>query len=153
MKEDMASINNLSAFLIVPFLFLFPGQDASCRSSKMDKPPEEKVQRVPAGLWGGTHIILNVTNDGATVAMDCARGTINQPMEMDGTGHFDVKGTFIAESPGPTRPGGETGRSVRYSGAVKGKSMTLTIVPTGTDETLGTFTLTQGKQGRIWKCL
>jgi hypothetical protein len=149
----MPSINNPSAFLIIPLLFLFPGQDASCRSSKMDKTPEEKVQRVPAGIWGGAHIILNLTNDGATIVMDCARGTINQPMEMDGAGHFDVTGTFITESPGPTRQGGETSRPVRYSGTVNGKSMTLTIVPTDTDEKLGTFTLTQGAQGRIRKCL
>jgi hypothetical protein len=147
----MSRFYNASAFLIVPLL-LFAWQDDSCRSNTVNKPPI-KTQRVGAGIWGGQHITLNVIEDGATATMDCAHGTIKQPIELDDVGRFNVSGTFTSETPGPLRSGSEDSHPVRYAGTVKAGVMTLTITSTSSDELLGSFTLTQGQPGRIRKCL
>src|SRR6185312_3620097 len=108
--RQMNRVNILSTLLVIPLL-LFAWQEDSCRSNKVDK-PAKKNQRVVAGIWGGQHITLNVAEDGATAAMDCAHGTISQPLEIDDAGHFDVRGTFTAEAPGPVRSGGNDSRTV-----------------------------------------
>lgn len=142
---------NVPALLVIPLL-LFAWQEDSCRLNKMDK-PTIKTQRVVAGIWGGQHITLNVAEEGATAIMDCAHGSINQPIEIDDAGRFEVSGTFTAESPGPLHAGGDDSRPVRYRGTVKADSMTLTIASTSSDELLGSFNLTHGQSGRIRKCL
>jgi hypothetical protein len=114
---------------------------------------DNKIERVAVGTWGGQHIIVTVTDDGANLVMDCARGTINEPLEIDANGRFDVSGSFTAETPGPTRQGEESRRQVRYQGVVKSDSMELTIAATTPNEKLGSFNLTHGKQGKIWRCL
>ncbi len=148
----MARLNSLSALLVVPFLVLV-WQEDSCRGSKMNKRVDEKVQRVAEGTWGGQHIIIEVTGDGASVVMDCAHGKINKPIEIDAAGHFEILGTFVTETPGPVRQGDEAEQPARYSGTVKADAMTLTIASSRSGEKLGTFTLNQGKPGRIRKCL
>lgn len=150
--QAMARLNSLSALLVVPFLVLV-WQEDSCRGSKMNKPVEEKVQRVVEGTWGGQHIILEVTGAGASVVMDCAHGTINKPIEIDAAGHFEVPGTFVTETPGPVRQGDERGQPARYVGTVKADAMSLTIASSNSGEKLGSFTLNHGKAGRIRKCL
>jgi hypothetical protein len=143
---------NLAALLVVPFLFLV-WQQGSCGNNNVKQSGEDKPQHVAEGNWGGLHIIINVTEQGAIITMDCARGTINNPIEIDAQGHFDVPGTFVTETPGPVREGDDNSRAVRYSGTVKAGTMTLTIAAANSDEALGNFTLAQGKQGKIWKCL
>jgi hypothetical protein len=41
---------------------------------------------------------------------------------------------------------------LRYSGRIEGKTMTLSVNLTEPDEALGTYTLTQGSEGCLWKC-
>lgn len=137
---------------MIPFLFLILGQDASCRSSKMAKTTEEKAQRLPAGAWGGMHVGLEVTEEGASLDFDCARGEINQAITLDSNGRFDVQGTFTREGPGPIRAGKDYGSAARYSGSVSGDTMTLTVAPANSSASNSTYTLTRGKAGRIWKC-
>lgn len=150
--QSMARLNSFCALLVVPFLVLV-WQEDSCRGSKMNKKSGEKVQRSVEGTWGGQHIILEVTAEGASVVMDCAHGTITKPIEIDAAGHFEVPGTFVTETPGPVRQGAEAVQPARYSGTVKADSMSLTIASSHSDEMLGTFTLAHGKPGRIRKCL
>lgn len=149
--RQMNQFGNVSTLLVIPLL-LFAWQEDSCRSNKVDK-PAIKTQRVVTGSWGGQHITLNVTEDSATATMDCAHGTINQPIEIDDAGRFEVRGTFTTETPGPLRSGGDDNRSARYTGTVKADVMTLTITSTNSDEVLGSFKLTHGQPGRIRRCL
>src|SRR6185436_13299047 len=113
----MNRFDHVLTVLVLPIL-LFAWQQDSCRSSKVDK-GAMKTQRVVAGIWGGQHITLNVAEEGTTATMDCAHGTISQPIEIDDAGRFDVRGTFTAEAPGPVRSGGDDSRPVRYRGTVK----------------------------------
>lgn len=113
---------------------------------------EEKVQRLSAGEWGGKHISLEVTANGASLDFDCARGEINQAIVLDSNGRFNVQGTYTREGPGPTRAGEDQGSTARYSGSVNGDTMTLSVAPANSTNQNNTFTLTRGKAGRVWKC-
>jgi len=111
-------------------------------------------RRLPAGQWGGPHLEMEVTEAGARLELDCARGSIGEPLNLDAGGRFDLKGTYVQEQPGPEREGeGQEGAPARYKGRVEGKTMTLTITLLEGDRSVGTYTLTRGKRGRLWKCL
>lgn len=118
----------------------------------MAKTPEEKVERLPAGTWGGKHVSLEVTEDGASLDFDCAHGEINKPIQIDSSGRFNVQGTYTREGPGPIRADKNYSDSARYSGTVNGDTMTLSVAPANSANQNNTFTLTRGKAGRIWKC-
>src|SRR3979411_2412047 len=53
---------------------------------------ELRTKGLPVGLWGGEHISMEVTGQGATVEYDCAHATIGQRIALDRRGRFDVPG-------------------------------------------------------------
>lgn len=103
------------------------------------------------GTWGGSHIEMTVGPDGATFEMDCAHGAIREPVSVGKDGRFRASGTYAPEHGGPVREGDEEGRPAVYEGRVEGKTMTL-VIRVGEEE-IGTYELTQGRSGRIRKCL
>jgi hypothetical protein len=110
-------------------------------------------RRVPAGTWGGTGISMDVTEAGASLDYDCAHGTVDEPLTLDGEGRFDARGLHYREHGGPIREGAEEkGQPVRYLGQIAGDTMTLTIRLLDGDGTVGSYTLVRGKSGRIRKC-
>ena len=69
-------------------------------------------------------------------------------------GTFDVTGDFVQEHGGPIRSDETVDRQpARYSGTVSGNRMTLLVRLTATGQDLGTYTLTRGVSGRVFKCL
>ena len=103
------------------------------------------------GVWGGEHIRIEVTEGGATLEFDCAHGTVEGKINVDGAGRFSVAGTFYPEHGGPVREGeGSNGQPVRLTGRVGGSLMNLTITRGRTK--IGTYTLTRDSSGRIFKC-
>ena len=108
--------------------------------------------RVPAGSWGGEHVRLSITDTGGTVEFDCAHGTLDAPLKVDTDGRFNVPGSLMREG-GPVRPGREEGKqSVRYSGRLDGSIMDLDLLGEAGDS-LGSFRLKLGDQGKLFKCL
>jgi hypothetical protein len=144
------------SFVTVSLLFSILGQGSSCRSegAKMSNAPVLKsADRLAAGVWGGQHIRMEVTDAGARVDYDCAHSTIDQPILLDRQGRFGAKGNFTKERGGPVREGETPDRSqVRYAGQVEGETMTLTVTHDETGESFGDYTLTRGSQGRVMKC-
>jgi hypothetical protein len=133
---------------------MIPGQSESCRSNKVGNTPTEKIDRVATGVWGGEHIQMQVTESGARIEYDCAHGAIEQPLVLDGEGRFEATGIHVRERGGPVRIGDKPdSHPARYTGSVNGKTMTLTVTLTDTQDTLDTYTLTQEDSGRIMKCL
>ena len=132
------------------------GDSDSCRSKEVavnNAPVEMNYKKLATGVWGGQHIRAEVTNSGAVIEFDCAHGAIDQPIVLNGKGNFDVKGKFTPEHGGPTRRNeARNDRLVRYVGQVKDQTLTLTITDAGTKETIDSFTLTHGSDGRIMKC-
>ena len=111
-------------------------------------------ESVAAGTWGGQHIALKVTADGGRIEYDCAHGSLGEPLALDRSRRFDVKGTHTREHGGPVREDEQSeSRPARYAGRVDDGRMTLTVTLTDTGEILGTFALTKGVAGRLTKCL
>ena len=106
------------------------------------------------GVWGGDHILIEVTSTGATVMFECADGTIEESLVIDGNGRFDVRGVHIRRTGGPARSDQKPERlRARYSGSVKGNSMTLTVTLPDTNETEGTYSLTYNQRPELRRCL
>lgn len=107
--------------------------------------------RIPKGVWGGPHINMNVRSRSATIEYDCASGMIQGPLVVDAAGSFHLGGTHTAERGGPVRADEQPREQPAvYTGTVKGNTMTLTVKIAGEDEE--TFTLEQGKPGKLFKC-
>ncbi len=140
--------------LTLPLMFVLFCREGDCQRAEKKKMMNKKISNVQTGTWGGKHIGLEVTADGATVDYDCAHGTIDQPIVLDKSGHFQAKGTHFMEHPGPERVGQEDkGHHARYTGRVDGNSMTLTVRLADTDEVIGAFTVMHGKMPQVMKCL
>ena len=105
------------------------------------------------GVWGGEHIRFEVTEGGASVEYDCAHGTVEGRIVVDGRGRFSVKGTHYEEHGGPSRLGEDAGGyAVRLSGSVGGSLMRLTVTRAGTKQVLGTFSLARDREAELVKC-
>ena len=108
---------------------------------------------IAEGVWGGVHIQMQATAQGADIEYDCAHGTISEPIKLSAEGRFRVNGTHSLDRPGPARQGVTSeARPATYSGSVNGKTMTLTVTLNANSEVIGTFTLTHGNEGIIRKC-
>jgi hypothetical protein len=111
------------------------------------------VRRVPNGVWSGEHVQLTVSDAGADVEFDCARGRITQPLAVTTSGDFDVPGTFAPERGGPLRQdGGSTPQNARYAGRLRNDTLELKVMIPGSTESIGTFTLTRGGTALLKKC-
>jgi hypothetical protein len=122
--------------------------------TRVVSPRPASGRSLEVGAWGGDHVNLLVVGTGGTLEYDCAHGTIDQPFLVDSSGRFDLAGTHTREHGGPIRVGEkENKRPARYTGTTDGRTMTLTVTLTGSNERLGTFTLTRGQTARILKCL
>jgi hypothetical protein len=115
------------------------------------KPTDKHAKAVATGTWGGEHVMLEVSENGAEVEFDCAHGQISQPIALNTRGEFDVPGTFAPEHGGPVLRD-ETPNSVpaRYSGHVLGDTMTLTV--TQGKDNIRAFTLSHGARPTLRKC-
>ena len=111
----------------------------------------EAARSIPTGTWGGDHVILELTESGGELEFDCARGHFDGPLRVDADGHFDMKGTFTPERPGPVRRDDRPAQSeARYTGHVQGDAMTLKVLRGESD--LGSFTLARGVRPLLKKC-
>ena len=130
-----------------------PGQPQR-PGTRVVEPRPASGKPIEVGAWGGDHVNLLLTATGGTLEYDCAHGTIDQPFLTDSSGRFDLAGTHTREHGGPIRIGEkEDKRPARYTGTTDGRTMTLTVALAGSNEPLGTFTLTRGQPGRILKYL
>ncbi|HEX7312748.1 MAG TPA: hypothetical protein VF297_02445 [Pyrinomonadaceae bacterium] len=111
----------------------------------------EESEQLAAGDWGGRHVRMEVSDGGALLVFDRARGSIKGPITLDAEGRFEARGEYAREGFGP-RDEAEVPKGVPalYLGEVKGTSMTLTVTLAETLEEVATYTLTRGG-GRPWK--
>lgn len=138
---------NCCAVLVAVSALLQAGQRAAANGAM-----SEELNRLAAGEWGGQHVRVEVSDEGARLEFDAARGVIPRPVVLDGAGRFSARGTYTAERGGPQREGEEPEpQPAVYSGAVRGKEMTLNVTLTETKEERGPYTLTYGSRGRVWK--
>ena len=106
-----------------------------------------------SGTWGGDHAFLEVSATSASIEFDCAHGTLSVPVTLN-HGTFDVAGDYVQEHGGPIRSDESVDRQpARYTGSVSAITMTLAVRLTATGQVVGTYKLTRGTLGRVFKCL
>ncbi len=142
--------------LSFPVVLLFFTQDWRMDRGKVDDQRTRSginMQSVPIGMWGGDHIRLAVTAEGAEVEYDCAHGSIDQKIIPDASGHFTVRGTHVREHGGPTRRDEiPDSHPAEFTGQIKDQTMTLTVRESDTKESVGTFTLGFNQKPQLMKC-
>lgn len=109
--------------------------------------------RVPAGEWNGPHARLYVEEKGASLELECARGTLDGALRLERGGRFHAKGLFRRErgaEMAEEAPAAED-RPAQYSGALKGNVLTLRVL-TEDEQKLGPFTLERGGRAELRKC-
>ena len=149
-RGDLATYDRIVADDYVAFL---PEGGESSKAEILASYRSGGRARAPlTGNWGGDHVGMYVTDRVASLDFDCARGTIEGPITPDEQGRFDVPGKYVQEGPGPVRPDQLRGKPARYSGKVEGKTMTLSVELSGTDVSIGTFTLVRDRLPRVRKC-
>jgi hypothetical protein len=154
----MSHVNVVGSLLTCFLVLIAPLPQRSCEQESRvgaDKiVSTEKSDTVQSGVWGGEHIIMEVTESGATIRYDCAHGTIDEKIVSDRDGRFELRGTHVREAGGPVRSDHQPdSHPARYAGRVEGKTMTLTVTLTDTKESAGTFSLTYGEQPELTKCM
>jgi len=106
------------------------------------------------GDWGGQHLGLVASLNGATLEYDCATGTIATPIRPNAMGRFSVSGEHYPGHGGPVRVDEElVRRPARYDGVVRGTTMDLTVTLTDSNTVVGTFTLVYGQSPFVFKCV
>ena len=136
-------------------LFTILGDRSACatRGGSSSRTSVDRNDRLATGVWGGDHIRAEVTDRGAEIEFDCAHGVIAEAIALNTKGGFDVPGKYAPEHGGPVRDNETSkGISVRYVGSLRDSEISLAIINADTKETIGTFTLTHGNDGRVMKC-
>ena len=139
----------------VSLVFTVLVQSGSCnhKETAMNKTHVATNDRLASRVWGGDHIRLEATESGASIEYDCAHSTIDEPIVLNRAGKFEVKGSYSREHSGPMRTDEETKSSIaRYVGVVLDKTLTLTVTLADSGDSIGTFTLTRGRDVILRKC-
>jgi len=113
------------------------------------------LKSIAPGSWGGKHIRMNVTEVGATLEFDCAKGIIDEPLLADEGGNFEAFGKLVVERGGSVRLGEPppAQQSARFHGWTDGSQMHLTVTLLKSGEVFGSFLLGLGWMPQIDKCL
>lgn len=112
------------------------------------------TSRTIMGQWGGQHVGLVMTEASGRLTYDCAAGTINGPLIVDAAGRFAATGTHTPGQGGPERIGyTPPSYPARYSGSVRGETMTLVADVSELQLRIGPYTLRQGAEPTLLRCL
>jgi hypothetical protein len=104
-------------------------------------------------VWGGHHVSMKVTPQGATLEFDCAHGNMLEPIKANAKGEFTARGTYTPERGGPiSRDSPPRDLPATYKGSIDGDTMRLEIMLAEKDQAPEPFMLTRGKVGRLVKC-
>ena len=110
--------------------------------------------RTIIGQWGGQHVGLVMDEARGRLAYDCAAGTIDGPVTTDAAGRFAATGTHTPGQGGPDRIGHTPPTyPARYSGSVRGETMTLIVDVAAIGARIGPYTLRHGAAARLLRCL
>ena len=95
---------------------------------------------------------MTISDLGTRLEFDCAGGTIDQPIVLDASGRFTMKGSYTPEHGGPRRREPAAAARAHYAGRVNGDVMQLTVTLETGDERVGTFSLKRDADVLLTKC-
>ncbi len=106
------------------------------------------------GNWGGEHVSAILAENGGSLTFDCAVAAIDGGIIPESSGRFEAAGTYTREHGGPVLEGEVLPKlPARFTGEVGRNRFTLAVTLVGTGETIGSFTLHSGSDGRVLRCL
>ena len=106
-----------------------------------------------AGSWGGAGISIVVSTNRAALRYNCGSGTMDLPASTDADGRFESTGEHVRGRGAAPRPGELPDRHpAHYAGRIRGDVMTLTVLLTDIDQTVGTFELGRGRAPDLLPC-
>jgi hypothetical protein len=146
----MSVFSQTIVWLVVKFVFLATFVLSMAWVDSLHAAPQ--TRKVPPGLWGGDHVRMIVSSDGALLEYDCANGKIDRPLILDVKGGFSMQGSYIAERGGPRRDADAARTRARYVGRVSGDTMRLTVTLDNSKKPVGEFALTRGTDTLLTKC-
>lgn len=123
-------------------------------SQVVESTPVAESKPLPNGVWGGEHIRMEVSDNGAEIEFDCASGSISQRIQLDAKGRFRVAGTYRVQSPAPAAAygeGGAPGAAATYTGTLTDNGLHLEVLLDG-QATPMVFDLVIGDEGHLAKC-
>lgn len=107
-----------------------------------------------AGSWGGRHVGLDMGRASGRLAYDCAAGTIDGALTADAAGRFAATGTHTPGQGGPDRIDyTPPSYPARYSGSIRGETMTLIVDVAALGARIGPYTLRRGAEPILLRCL
>ena len=146
-------MNRLGTTLTLFAALLLPDLPAQGGAAVLKRGGAGMNETLATGVWGGAHARVEVGEGGVSLEFDCAAGNINRPVALDGEGRFDVSGKYLVQHGGPVRRDEEANaRPARYTGRVRGETLTLKVTLADPAEDAGTYTLTRGSDGHVVKC-
>jgi len=114
-------------------------------------PPPDPVM---TGRWGAAHIGLILDTAGGKLGYDCAVGTIDRAVILNGEGEFHERGTYTPGTGGPVREGVESLTfPALYHGSVSGDRMTLRVIVPTQGLVLGPYELRRDAAPVLMRCL
>jgi hypothetical protein len=106
------------------------------------------------GSWGAAHVGLTLDAAGGKLGYDCAAGTINRSVILDGQGEFHERGTHSPGTGGPDREGVvPQSYPALYHGSVSGDRMILRVIVPTQGLVLGPYELRRDAQPLLTRCL
>ena len=150
----MNKLRIIAAIIIFPLLASLSDGGAAGQGRRKRPRAAKRAATVSIGDWGGMHVRMKVSRDGAQLDFDCAHATIARPLRLDRGGRFDVPGLYAREHGGPVRADeNQSGLPARFRGQLAGRTLTLSVMLDGSTESIGPFTLRFGQAPRVVKCL
>lgn len=111
----------------------------------------EKTGTPLVGTWGGDRANLVLHNTGGSIALDCATGTLTEPVRPDKSGHFSARGNWEKLAAGPQQADVAPALvPASFEGRFTGDVLHLTVTRAGEQQRL---TLAKGTQVKLVRCL
>ena len=101
------------------------------------------------GTWGGENAAVIVDDTSAHVHIGCTVGNITERLVPDASGRVNLKGQFNITAYPVYRP---PDHPARFSGAIRGRVMTLTVTLTDTAVIIGPVRVEYGKEPHMGPC-
>ena len=100
-------------------------------------------------VWGNERETLTISGEGARFEGLCLEGVIPQKVAIDGNGNFNAHGTL--RHAGGARRDDVAPQEVVYQGAIRGDTLTLTIIAADGSKLLES-SLVKGARGNTHPC-